>query len=113
VAGSDWNYAAAASGIVNTTTPVQMVGAAGASIRNYVTGCTVQTATLGGATELVIQDSTPTVLFRTQLQTTALPLTHIYFPTPKKGAANLALQVATLTAVTGGVYVNCDGYSGQ
>jgi hypothetical protein len=106
-----WQYAAAASGIVNTTTAVSMVSGGGASVRNYVTGCAVQTATLGGATELVIQDSTPTVLFRTQLQTTALPITHIPFPVPLRPALNTAIQAATLTAVTGGVYVNCQGYT--
>lgn len=106
-----WQYAAAASGIVNTTTAVTIKAAAGASVRNYITGLSIQTATLGAATELAIRDGAGgTVIWRTQLQTTALPLTNIEFPTPLRGTANTLLEVVTLTAVTGGVYVNVQGF---
>jgi phosphohistidine swiveling domain-containing protein len=105
-----WNYAAAASGIVNTTTAVT-IKAAVAGVRNYINWLSVQTGTLGGATELAIRDGAAgTVLWRTQLQTTALPLTFINFPTPLRGTANTLLEVVTLTAVTGGVYFNAGGY---
>jgi hypothetical protein len=108
---ADWQFPSATSGIVNTTTAVTLVAAAGASIRNYCTGISVQTATLGGATELAIRDGAAgTVIWRTQLQTTALPLINIVFPTPLKGTANTLMEVVTLTAVTGGVYVNAQGY---
>jgi hypothetical protein len=111
--GARWNYAAAASGIVNTTTAVTIKAAAGASVRNYITSCQLQTATLGGATEFAIRDGAAgTVLFRTQLQTAALPLLNIEFPSPLKGTANTLVEVVTLTAVTGGVYVNCQGFTG-
>lgn len=107
-----WSYAAAASGIVNTTTAVAVKAAGSAGIKNYVTGMQIQHATLGGATELVIRDGAGgTVLFRTQLQTTALPLTNIEFPCPIQGTAATLLEIATLTAVTGGVYVNLNGYT--
>lgn len=106
-----WQYAAAASGIVNTTTAVTIKAAAAAGIRNYLTKLTVQTATLGGATELVIRDgASGTVIFRTQLQTTALPATTIHFDPPLMGTAATLMEVATLTAVTGGVYVNAVGF---
>lgn len=109
---SDWNYAAATGGIVNTTTAVTIKAAAGASVRNYITSIQVQTATLGGATELAIRDGAAgTVLWRTQLQTTAMPLVTIVFPTPLKSTANTLLEVVTLTAVTGGVFVNAQGYT--
>lgn len=104
--------AAAASGIVNTTTAVQLRAAQAAGIRTYVKSMQVQTATLGAATELVLRDgASGTVMFRTQLQTTALPLTSIEFDPPLRGTAATLLEVATLTAVTGGVYVNVQGYS--
>lgn len=108
---SDWSYAAAGSGIVNTTTAVTIKAAAAAGLKNYITGIQIQTATLGGATELAIRDGAGgTVLFRTQLQTTALPLLTIDFPNPLRGTAATLLEVVTLTAVTGGVYFNAQGY---
>lgn len=111
-AENSWSYAAAASGIVNTTTAVTIKTAAGAGLRNYLASCQLQSATLGGATELVFRDGAAgTVIFRTQLQTTALGLTSIKFETPLRGTANTLMEVATLTAVTGGVYVNCQGYA--
>jgi hypothetical protein len=107
-----FNYPAAASGIVNTTTAVQVRAAQAASIRTYVRSMQVQTATLGAATELVLRDGAAgTVMFRTQLQTTAMPLTTITFDPPLRGTAATLLEVATLTAVTGGVFVNVQGYS--
>ena len=50
-------------------------------------------------------------VFRTKLHTTALPKTQLLFPVPIRGTAATLLEVATLTAVTGGIYVNCAGYS--
>lgn len=108
---ADWTYAAAASGIVNTTTAVTIKAAGAAGLKNYITGIQVQTATLGAATELAIRDGAGgTVLWRTQLQTTAMPLTQVNFPTPLVGTAATLLEVVTLTAVTGGVYFNAQGY---
>lgn len=106
-----WSYAAAGSGIVNTTTAVTVKAAAASDMRNYVTSIQVQTATLGGATELVLRDGAGgTVLWRTQLQTTALPLTTIVFQNALRGSAGTLLEIATLTGVTGSIYVNIQGY---
>lgn len=109
---ADWSYAAAASGIVNTTTAVTIKTAAGAGVRNYLTSIQVQTATLSAATELAVRDGAAgTVIFRTQLQTTAMPLTTINFEPPLRGTANTLVEVVTLSAVTGGVYVNAQGFT--
>lgn len=106
-----WNYAAAASGIVNTTTAVTMKAAAAAGIRNYVNSLQIATDTLGAATELAIRDgASGTVLWRGKLQTTALPQTTINFDPPLRGTAATLLEAVTLTAVTGGVYVNAQGF---
>lgn len=108
--GSEWSYAAASGGIANTTTAVT-IKAAVTGYRNFITAIQVQTATLGGATELAIRDGAGgTVLWRTQLQTTAMPLTTIMLDSPISGTAATLLEVVTLTAVTGGVFVNVQGY---
>ena len=106
-----WSYAAATSGIAASTTAVTIKAAAGAGLRNYISSLQIQTATLGNATELAIRDGAAgTVLWRTQLQTTALPVVTINFPSPLKGTANTLLEVVTLTSATGGVYVNAQGF---
>lgn len=106
-----WSYAAAGSGIVNTTTAVTIKAAPASDMRNYLTAIQIQTATLGGATELAIRDGAGgAVLWRTQLQTTALPLTPISFPNAIRGSLGTLLEVVTLTGVTGAVYVNAQGY---
>lgn len=108
----DWVFAGATGGIVNTTTAVTVKAAAGASIRNYITGLQVAHDTLGAVTELAIRDGAAgTVIWRGKLQTTANEGFNIQFLTPLKGSANTLLEIITLTAVTGGVFVNLQGYS--
>lgn len=108
-----WNYAAAASGIAGTTTAVTFKAAGTNGNRNYVTSIQIQTATLGNATELAIRDGAGgAVLWRTQLQTTAMPLMSINFATPLRGSANTLLEVITLSSATGGVYFNAQGHEG-
>jgi hypothetical protein len=107
----DWSSVAGASGIVNTTTAVTIAAAAGAGLRNYITGLQIATDTLGGATELAIRDGAAgTVIWRGKLQTGPLALMNVNLPSPLKSTANTLLEVVTLTAVTGGVYVNAQGY---
>ena len=106
-----WSYAAATSGIANTTTAVTIKAAPASDMRNYLTSLQIQTATLGGATELAIRDGAGgTVLWRTQLQTTALPLTTVEFQNAIAASRGTLLEVVTLTGVTGGVFVNAQGY---
>lgn len=110
---SDWNYAAAASGISNTVVAVTMKTAAGAGLKNYVTGCQLFSTALGVATELVIRDGAGgTVLWRVTVPAAGiLGGINIEFPTPLRGTAATLTEVVTLTAsVTGSVYVNCAGY---
>jgi len=108
----EWSYVAASGGIDNTATAVTVKTAAGAGLRNYITGLDIAHAPLGATTELAIRDGAGgTVLWRTVLHTTALPLTSVRFPVPLKGTANTLLEVVTLTAVTGDVLVNMQGYA--
>ena len=108
-----WSFASATSGIANTTTAVTLKAApADNTQRNYITDLQVQSATLGGATELAIRDGAAgTVLWRTQLQTTAMPLVAFNFQSPLQGSPGSLVEVVTLSAVTGGVYVNAQGYT--
>lgn len=111
--GDDWKYVAAASGIVNTTTAVTIKAAAGAGVKNYITALHISHATLGAATEIAIRDGAGgTVLWRGTLGTVANEGAGVYFPTPLAGSANTLLEVVTLTAVTGGVYANAQGFVG-
>jgi hypothetical protein len=113
IASSRWVYAAASGGIANTTTAVTVAAAGGAAIRNYVTSIQIDHDTLGAVTEIAIRDGAAgTVLWRGRLQTAAKEGTVITFPTPLKGTANTLLEVVTLTAVTGAVYVNVQGFTG-
>jgi len=106
----DWTSGAAVA-ITNSTTPVQVTGAAGSGLRKYVTGCEVSTDTLGAANVLQLQDgSGGTVLASWRLQTTAMEVKPLPFATPYRTSANTALFVATTGATTGGVYVTCRGY---
>lgn len=114
---STWSYAAATGGIVNTTTAVTIKAAAGAGVRNYLKSFSVAHDTLGAATELAIRDGAGgAVLWRGKLQTTATDISGgaglLAFDPPLKGTANTLLEVVTLTAVTGGVFVNASGFTG-
>lgn len=113
VDGKDWSYAAAAGGILNTTTAVTIKAAAGAGLRNYITGLQIDAEALTNATELAIRDGAGgPVLWRMKIGTGGLPGGRdIVFPSPLKGAANTLLEVVTLTASgAGAVYVNAQGY---
>jgi len=112
---TDWLYAAAASGIVNTTIAVT-IKAADPNFRNYLSSLQIAHDVLGAVTEIVIRDGAAgTVLWRSKLQTPAIEVgscAPIEFNPPLKGSSNTLLEVATLTAVTGGVYVNAQGFVG-
>jgi len=112
--GSRWSYAAAASGITNTTTAVTIAAAAGASLRNYLTGLQIFSDTLGTATEIAIRDGAAgTVLWRGKIGTGGSFVgAEIKFTCPLKGTANTLMEFVTLTASgTGSVYVNAQGYT--
>lgn len=110
---TSWTYAAAASGILNTTTAVTVKAAAGAGVRNYISSLELAWETLGAATEFAIRDGAAgTVIYRTKIGTAAGQKT-INFPVPLRGTANTLVEVVTLTAsVTGAVYANLQGFTG-
>lgn len=112
LSATHWIYAAAAGGISNTTTAVTVKTAAGAGVRNCISGLQVFNGTLGAATEVAIRDGAAgTVLWR-GIVPTAASQEVAAFPVPICGTANTLLEAVTLTAtVTGGVYVNLQGFT--
>jgi hypothetical protein len=108
-----WQYAAATTGIVNTTTAVTIKAAAGAGNRNYISSIQLSSDALGAATEVAVRDGAGgTVLWRSKIATTGLlGGQSIPLASPIKGSANTLLEVVTLTAsVTGGVFFNAQGF---
>lgn len=106
-----WQYAAAASGIVSSTADVAIKASAGVGLRNYLTSLQVSHDLLGGVSELVVKEGA-TVIFRKKLQTAAQEVENIVFPVPLRSATATALNVAMVSSVTGGVYVNAQGFTG-
>lgn len=103
---ADWQYAAAAGGIVNTTDVVaKAAGAAG--IRNYITGLHLRNSS-AVATEFVVKDGA-TVIFRTQLPASMAFDIPVTFPTPLRGTAATAVNLACVTTGAA-VYANVQGY---
>lgn len=108
-----WSYAAAASGILNTTTAVTFKAAAAAGIRNYITNIQVMSEALTTATELAIRDGAGgTVLWRIKIPTGGLPTAQFDFAVPLRGTAATLLEIVTLTASgAGAVYFNAQGFT--
>lgn len=110
-----WSYAGTAGGIASSTADVAIKTAAGASVRNYLKSLSICHDTLSAVTECVVKDGS-TIIWRGKLQTTAIDASGgagtIIFDPPLRGTANTALNFALLTSVTGGVFVNAQGYTG-
>lgn len=108
-----WSYAAAAAGILNTTTAVSFRAAQAAGVRNYITNIQVMSEALTTATELAIRDGAAgPVLWRTKIPTGGLPSSQFDFAVPIRGTAATLLEVVTLTASgAGAVYFNAQGFS--
>lgn len=104
---ADWQYAAAAGGIVNTT-DVVLKAAGAAGIRNYLTRLDVRNGS-ATATEFVIKDGS-TVIWRQALPASMSVPVSIEFPTPLRGTAATALNAACITTGAA-VFVNAGGYS--
>ena len=111
VADCTWQYAAASGGIVSSTADVALKAAAAAGIRNYLTSLQVHHDTLSGGTEVVVKDGS-TVIWRGYLMATANEMINIHFPVPLRGSAATALNFAAISSVTGGIYVNAQGFIG-
>ncbi|OKP91414.1 hypothetical protein [Paenibacillus sp. P32E] len=104
---TDWQYASAGA-IINTTDVVAKTAGA-ASVRNYVTGLQVKN-TNAVATEFVIKDGA-TVIWRGYLPASMINADIIDFPTPLRGTAATAVNVACITTGAS-VYANVQGYQG-
>lgn len=102
---NEWQYAAASGGITNTS-DVVLQAAAGAGIKNYLTGLSVANAS-ATATEVVVKDGS-TVIWRSYVAAN-LTLKDIPFPTPLQSTANTALNVACITTGTQ-TYISAQGY---
>lgn len=112
ISSLDWRYATAAGAatITNTTTAVTVKTAPGAGLYNVVTNITVSADTLGTATVLALRDGAAgAILWSVRLVAAATPTIHYTFPTSITASANTLLEVVTLTASTGGVYVTLGG----
>lgn len=111
-----WQYAAASGGIVSSTADVAVKAAAGASVRNYVCTIDISHDVLSAVSEIVIKDNV-TVIWRGKLQTAAADIAggagKLTFNPCLRGSANVAVNVAMITSVTGGVFVNLTGYTGS
>lgn len=109
IPNADWTYAAAAGGIINTTA-VPLAAAAGAGLRNYLTGVSIQNASATIATEVTLLDGA-TVIWRGYLGVGSLlnSAVGLAFPTPLRTSANAALSVQCATTASQ-IYVNAQGY---
>lgn len=105
----DWNYASASGGITGTAV-VALAAAAGAGLKNYLTGISIQNASATIATEVLILDGA-TVLWRGYLGIGSLlnSAVGITFSSPLKTSANVALNVQCVTTASQ-IYVNAQGY---
>jgi len=109
-----WQFASAASGIVNSTAVVQAAPVpTGTPYFNCVSALQLMAEALGSATEFVIKGSVSgTVLWRTKIGTGGLPGLSAVFSPPLQAPAGDAIQIQTLTAsVTGAVYANLQGFT--
>lgn len=103
-----WSYAAASGGITNTT-DVEAKAAAGASLRNYVTGLQLRGASATG-TEFVIKDGASTVLWRGHVPASATTGPGSFeFNPPLRGSLNTAINIACITTGTQ-TYANLQGF---
>lgn len=109
----DWFYAAPASGLVNTTTAVQIKAAAASGIRNYITGIDLQWEALTNATEFAIRDGAGgSAIWRFKIGASSAGNRSIQFPSPIYGTAATLLEIVTLTASgAGAVYANVYGFA--
>lgn len=103
-----WSLAQASGGIINTTDVVAKT-AAGASIRNYVTGIQLQNVN-AVATEFVIKDGA-TVMWRCYLPANMITPIDVEFAVPLRGTANTAVNIACITT-DAQVYANVQGTIG-
>jgi hypothetical protein len=106
IAGPPVNPMQFASGAITNTTAVQAFAAGAAGIRNYITSFTAFNTSATG-TIVEIRDGA-TVIYRGYLNTFGQPVC-ITFPTPLRGSAATAINVAMATNATNS-YVSLTGF---
>lgn len=106
----DWTYAAASGGIINAT-DVVVKAAAAVGIRNYVTALSFVNASATVATEVVVKNGA-VVMWRGFIGAGTLlnSAVGVTFPTPLRGSAATAINVAAIT-IGAQVYCNVQGYT--
>lgn len=102
---ADWQFACAAP--ITATTDMVAKAAGGAGIRNYVTAIQIIN-TSATPTEYVIKDGV-TVIFRGFAPANMTAVDDTVFPTPLRGTAATAVNVAAITTAAN-IYVNVQGY---
>ena len=110
--GASWRYVGAAGGIVNTT-PITLVGAGGANVKQYVSSISLINSHQTIGTEIVIRNSTTTAttLYRAWCQFAGGGVA-INFSPPLASIANEGLEILEVTATgTAGVVATIDGYT--
>lgn len=105
----DWQYAAAANGIVSSTADVS-VRTATASNRHSVSSISLSWDSLATATEFHIKDGS-TIIWRFKIPSGAAGNYSETFITPKRGSVNTALNIALSVSTTGGVFANLSGFT--
>ena len=99
----DWSY----TGIITTTTQTAMKAAAGAGVKNYLTGIQLQN-TSATATTVIVQDGSTTKWQVSLPASMATPVDYLFL-SPIQTTGNAALNI-TMGAVAN-VYVNAQGYA--
>lgn len=110
---AEWHYAAAAGGIVNSTSAVTLAAAAGAGKRNYLATLDLSASASTTATEIVVRDGAGgAVIWRGRIGTAGMDARSITFSPPLKGSANTLLEFVGLTAAgsSSAIYVNAHGF---
>lgn len=106
--GASWQYAGPTGGITDTADDVvQNAGAAG--VRHYVTSLTVVNSHATVGTEVVLKDGASTVIHRAYAAAGGGGYT-VTFPTPLRGTAATALNVACITTGSA-TNVSASGFS--
>jgi hypothetical protein len=99
----DWSY----TGIITTTTQTAMKAAAGAGVKNYLTGIQLQN-TSATATTVIVQDGS-TTKWQVSLPASMTTPIVMMFLSPIQTTANAALNITCGAAAN--VYVNAQGYA--
>ncbi len=109
---ADWSYATdgATNTALTTTADRALRAAAGTGLRNYLTAIQLQNTHASQATDVVIKDGAATILWRGPLPAAMAAPLLLEFPTPLRGSANAALNLACVTAGAN-LVANAQGYA--